>query len=229
MSNTNFESLNFQTKPTTVAMEEIKVVINPDLFIKGYAKAYVKELTRRNPVRMEAVGLTEGELNMYFEGLLELRVQSVTNSCPMWRQAKQLLVPSWIEFILTQVGEVVDIDRGLKITPIMTDADVKDEKAWMEQMLAVSSKLQAFLSDGVVMHKDALPRGTEGDVDTMSMAVINDYIMSMSKQAHPISSYAAAFLGLKIQEESSFKMLYRVRYDDVEYIRTMLLNENSIY
>lgn len=95
-------------------------------------------------------------------------------------------------------------------------------------MLDTSSRLRAFEVDGVSMHKDAFPRDKEGDQDMMTMAVIGDYVKSMSETPHPIQSYVSAFIGAKLEEEAAFKVLYRVRYDDVKFIRAMLLHEESL-
>lgn len=216
-------NFDFGTKPASVELEVVEVAIDSQLMLSDYAKAYVSEFQRRNPVRAETVGLTDDELFYYFEGLIALRVQSVRGECKVWREAKQLLIPSWIEFTLSQIGEVVDVDRGLKLVPVFQkDVDIS-------KMLATSDKLRAFLPDGISLHKDAFPRSREGDAETMAMAILGSYVQSQSKDSHPISSYVAAFLGFKLKEEAAFKMLYRVRYDDVQFIRAMLLREEAVY
>lgn len=218
-----FQNLNFGTTPTTSEFDEIHVQIDSNVMIGDYATAYYRELSRRNPARLEATGLTEEDLLEYFCGILAIRVQSLNGQCKVWRQAKQLNVPSWIQFVISQIGVIRDVDRGLVITPTF-EFDVNIEK-----MLTISSELGIFTSDGVVMHRDAFPRGMEGDVDVMSMALINGYIKSMSKLAHPIASYVSAFIGAKVVEEATFKMLYRIRYDDVRFIRDMLLHEEKVF
>lgn len=219
----SFASLNFGTKATTSSLETIVVSINSKMMLADYAKAYEVELFRRNPVRAKEVGVTEAELQKYFEGILAIRVASIGGDCKVWREAKALYIPSWIEFTISQIGEVIDVDRGLRFIP-QFNADVD-----MNAMLETSDKLRSFISDGVAMSKDAFPRSSTGDIDTMSMAIIGDYVSSQTKDAHPIASYIAAFLGFKLQEEVNFRALYRVRYDDVNFIRAMLLREGSIY
>lgn len=218
-----FANFNFGTKPTSASFELISVEINPKMMLNDYAKAYVQEFHRRNPARAEAVGLTEEELYDYFVGLIAIRIESVNGGCKAWREAKQLLIPSWIEFTLSQIGEVVDVDRGLRFIPTL------NHPVEIDKLLTVSDKLRAFIPDGVSLHKDAFPRGTEGDPETMSMAIIGQYVYSQSKDAHPIASYVASFLGFKLMEEATFKMLYRVRYDDISFIKSMLLREESVF
>lgn len=226
MKNNNgepFANLNFGTKPTSAALEEICVEIDPNMMLNDYAKAYVNEFHRRNPARAAAVNVTEQELQMYFTGLLLIRIETVNGNCKHWREAKQLLIPSWIEFTLSQIGEVVDVDRGLRILPTMQGHyDI-------EALLTVSEKLRYFTADGICLHRDAFPRDKAGDEETMTMAIIGQYVYSQSKDSHPIASYVASFLGFKLLEETTFKMLYRVRYDDIKFIRSMLLREESIF
>ena len=115
------------------------------------------------------------------------------------------------------------MDRGLRFIPTLK------HPVEIDKLLTVSDKLRAFIPDGVSLHKDAFPRGTEGDPETMSMAIVGQYVYSQSKDAHPIASYVASFLGFKLMEEATFKMLYRVRYDDITFIKSMLLREESVF
>lgn len=224
INNQSFQNLNFGTKPSTTGFDEIEVMIDPSTMIGDFAKAYEGEIFRRNPVRATQVGITSDELFTYFKGLISIRLESLSpQGCKSWRQAKQLYIPTWIEFVLSCLGIVTDIDMGLKIVPtgkIEYDIDV---------MLATSNKLQSFIPDGLGLHRDAFPRGTEGDQDMMSFALIDGMIKGMSRNQHPTMSYAAAFLGMKLKEEISFRMLYRVSYDDITFISTMLLHESTLF
>lgn len=218
-----FSNINFGTTPTTSEFDIIHVTIDPDVMLGDYAKAYAKELYRRNPARYEASGLDEIALYNYFVGLLVIRIQAINGECKVWRQAKQLNIPSWIQFVISQIGVIRDVDRGLVITPVL------EHPFDIDKMLETSDILRMFTADGVVMHRDAFPRAAEGDVDVMSMALINGYVKSMTKLAHPIASYVSAFIGAKVVEEATFKMLYRIRYDDVSFIREMLLHEEKVF
>lgn len=218
----NHFQLNYGTKPTTMSLETINVMVEPTTFVGDYAKAYCAELLRRNPDRFDASELDEEELNAYFLGLIGIRLDQIQGNCKVWRQAKELYIPSWIQFILSGIGIVTDYNRGLALSPkFKSDYDI-------DRMLNTSNKLRVFSSDGVSMHKDAFPRDVEGDPDMMGMAIINGYVQSMTEIPHPIQSYVAAFLGLRLEEEATYKMLYRVRYDDVNFIKQMLMHEEAI-
>lgn len=220
-SNNAFENLDWGTVPTSVKTEIIEVQIDPKLMVKDFAEAYAKELYRRNPLRAKEVNLTSAELYSYFTGILKTRVDSVNEECKYWRQAKQLLVPTWVQFVISRIGLVRDTQRGLIIKPVL------DVKVDIKQLLDVSNRLELFLEDGVALHKQAFPTVPEGDVDTMSMSLINDYVYGQSK-VPAVNSYIAAFLGFTLKRNTNFEILYRVRYDDVDFIRDMLINTKEL-
>lgn len=224
MNNEAFANLNFGTIPTTVKLDEVSINLDSSIILKQFAVAYAKDLARRQPVRAKEVNLTAEELYEYFQGLLKIRVDSIHGTCSVWRQAKALYMPCWIEFVLTQIGIVVDRERGLKLDPKF------EFTLDMEKMKETSERLSSFMTGegAVVLVKDAFPRKEEGDMETMSMAIIGDYVCSMAKTSHPIASYVAGFLGFTLEKETAFKMLYRVRYDDIEMLRELLIAEHSI-
>lgn len=217
-----FINLNYGTVPTTSGVDEIKVKIDYSIMLGDFAQAYEKELYRRNPKKAEIINLTADELGKYFKDIISLRVASVNGKIPEWRQAKELFIPTWIQFVISQIGQVVDTNRGLLITPVV------EQTYDISKMLDTSSRLRAFEVDGVSMHRDAFPRDNEGDKDTMSMVIIDDFVKSMYETPHPIQSYVSAFIGAKLEEEAAFKILYRIRYDDVSFIRQMLTHEESL-
>lgn len=221
MSIENFANMDFGTKVSTVALDEICVIIDPSAMLGDFAQAYVDELYRRNPTRATSIGMSKEEIEAYFTGLLAIRVESVNGVCKCWREAKQLYIPSWIEAVISKVGMVTDVERGIIFKPVLS---VTYD---LTEMLATSTKLQAFVADGVTMHKDAFPRSNDGDKDVMMMAIINGYVMSVAV-THPFASYIAAFLGLKLRQEEALSVLYRVRYDDFNFVKAMLLQEESI-
>lgn len=210
------------SKPTVVSHDVIHVIIDPTLIVSGYAKAICDEAERMNPLTFEKNPLSEAELDEYFRFLLYQRVCSVTGECPLWRKLKNLYIPTFLQFAIAMVGRVDLRDRGLTLVPQMEKPAFS-----FEQALDVSEKL-SYHSDVLAMVKDAMPRSEEGDIDTMSSALIAGYIVSLSPVEHPIATYCAAFLGFKIKEEQAMSVLYRVSYDDVEYIRQALLHSTEV-
>lgn len=237
-SQSQFENLNLNTVVTTSTYQNIEVQIDPDFMMKDYGKAVVKDLKRRNPERFRAIEeqIAEDELFREFEGelsfaslmeaycsdLAKIRVQSVNDECTVWREAKSLAIPPYIQFALSQIGTVRDLDAGRKYVPYV---DSPELTLSVKQLMAVTDYLRAFTSDGIVLLYDAFPRQKEGDKDAMSYAIIDGYVKGQQKTSNPAKSYVAAFLGMKLKQESDFKCLYSVQYDNAEYVKDRLIEE----
>lgn len=218
-----FMNLNFDTKPSTVKQETVYVTVNPEMF-NDYADAYVAEARRINPVAFEELHLTSDELRDYFLYLLICRLESLSpNGCPEWRKLKACYIPDFFQFVLSQIGVYIDQTHGLKFIPKY------DGQKPNINYLEISGKIEFYTRFGLAATKDSMPRGNDGDPDTMGFVILGDYVYGRNEIQAPLCSYVAAFLGLKLSEEATFKMLYRVRYDDVEFIKDMLINERSIY
>lgn len=217
-----FENLDFGTVISTGKLERIEVQIDPEMVVKDYSDAFVKELRRRNPQRFQAEEITADDMYTYSCGLLKIRVESVENNCPNWRRAKGLYIPAWIQFAISRIGESSDRKRGLQFVPVFNYSYDLD---WM---LAFSDSLAAYADDGVALFQDAFPRDREGNLDTMSLAVINDYVKGQS-QVQPVNSYIAAFLGFTLAKDTAFDVLYRVRYDDIDFIHDQLIHTKELF
>lgn len=220
-----FQGLDYGTRTSAVDTEEIRVVVQPEIILNGWAEAYARELARLNPIKYgtKATHVSGNELTAYFNTLLYFRIRQINDErIDCWRQLKSMAIPSWVEYMLTCVGIVYIRDYGLKIVPEMGET----KPLSMSEMLEISEKLRMYENDGLVLHIDAMPRSREGDADVMSYTIAGQFIMGM-KICQPLSSYMAAFLGLKIQEDK-FMNLYRVRYDDLEFIKDQITYDQSL-
>lgn len=227
----NFQNLDFGTKPSTVSLDRVTVDINADLMIGDFASALCKEAQRRNVLKFEQLKnvLTPENVENYLLGLLAIRVESLKGQSANWRTAKMLWIPAWIQFVLSQVGTVHDRNRGL----VMEIGELKHHGKLvtsysMDKLLQVSDALAAFVSDGMALVRDAMPRNEDGDQEVMTMALIDGYVCGQRVDSHPIAAYVAGFLAFKLQKEAEFKMLYRVRYEEEDFIRTYLLHGGDI-
>lgn len=212
------------TKPTSVPMEEISVIIDPQVLLEDFSKAFAAEAYRVNPLKAQQVELTAEEAFAYFKYLLLQRVKCVHLECKEWRRLKALYIPTFIQHCLTMVGKVILRDVGLTIMPVMLD----DDYISFEEALNISSKVGSFENDLQIV-LDGMPRPIDGDKDVMSSALIADYVRSLKPVEHVSSTYVAAFLGLKLREEVGFKALYRVQYDDLNFIASALITNKALY
>lgn len=222
---TGFMELDLGTsKPTPVTTETIDVIVDSEVMLGKYATAFIREAGRVHASLLDREGLTEEEVSNYCDFLLDQRVACVHDTVTNWRALKTLYIPSWIQFALSTIGRVVIRDRGLIINPIKPERS----KLTFDEAKTISDKIGAFIDDLQIV-QDAMPRDIDGDADVMTSALIAGYVTSMKPITHVVSSYMAAFLGLKLREEMSFRVLYRVQYDDLNFISQALCTDRRLY
>lgn len=211
-------------QPVATDFEEIVISINPSDFLEGYSRAFISEAQRLNPLMFEAHPLTEEEITSYSTYLISERINSVHHRCPNWKNLKLLWIPDWIQYVISLIGTFTNYEFGLKFIPVM-DESIKPIS--IQEAYEISKKLSLF-SNTLGMHRDAMPRGDEGDEDVMSCALISNRIRATKRLTHPESSYVAAFAGLTLRKEAALNILYRVSYDDINYIRNDFLSNRKI-
>jgi len=227
MSQNQFQNLNFGTGlPSPVKMETVEVELSAAEMMDDYCKAFINEANRKMPLTAALEGaLTLDELKQYCEYLLNERINCVYLNCKDWRKLKVLYIPSFIQYVLSCVGEVIVRDYGIKFMPTLAD---NPNRIKFEDAVKISDKISAY-KDSLQMIRDAMPRGVEGDLNVMSCAIIEGYIRSWRKVDHPSFTYVAAFLKAKLKNEIALKALYRIQYDDIDYIvAAMQANEEAI-
>lgn len=230
--NKNGSSVNQFTKldlgggsPVAANFDTIEVNINPELVSDQYAKGFVDECFRVAPVKAEKVNLTVQEMIDYVRFLLQRRIASVNYECSDFRRLGILAIPTFVQYVISTIGEVRLDDVGIIIKPKYNGPDVIS----LEKAIEISNKVRAFERDGLHIVFGAMPRSCEGDTDVMSCALIADRVVSMKEVAHPISTYAAAFANARIAKEAAFKVLYRTQYDDVDFIAHALPACGGVY
>lgn len=213
--------------PISVKLETIEVVVTAKDMVAEYARSFVKEANRLEPERNKQVCLTEDEMVAYAKYLLFKRVQAIHGECTDWNRLKTLFIPVFLQYALRMIGEVTKRDIGLKIVPVVDDsemADVIDFKTAVE----ISEKI-AFFERSLSLVQDAMPRGIDGDPNVMSTALVAGYVRSMIRVEHVADTYVSAFLGMKLREEMAFQVLYRIQYDDIDFIAAALTHNPRLY
>lgn len=231
MDNQNINGSQFEgmvlgtAKPIPVPVDIIEVEVSIDQMVTNYGKAFLKEAQRKNPLMVDRVDLTVKEITDYCDYLLCMRVKSVHNECPDFRKLKLLYIPAYVQYCLTMIGEVHLRDRGLKLMPVF---DQNKEVISFDEALQISEKIGLFVDDLCIV-QDAMPRETQGNVDVMSTALIAGYMRSLAPVKHVAATYAAAFMNMKLKQETAFAALYRVQYDDIGYIVAALSTQKGLY
>lgn len=213
-----------EVKEISIPMETIEVTISPSDMVASYARAFVSEAYRRNPLKAEQVNLTDDEVVRYATFLLEERIKCVNGTCTQWRQLKVLYIPSYLQYVLETVGIYTDRAYGLKLVPTM------EEKSDMtlEDAIQVSEKIGSFIDDLQIV-QDAMPRANVGHEGVMATALIAGYMRSYKRGVKPVDTYVAAFLKLQLVKEQSFGALYRIQYDDYAFIQAALTTVKGLF
>lgn len=222
---TTFSKLDLgSSKPTSIPQEIIHVTISEENLFGDYAKAFVAEAWRVNPLRAEQVALTESEVSSYVRYLVTQRVLCTKGECKEFRRLKALYIPVWIQYNLSMIGTVTLRSQGLKLVPEIQE----ESELTYNEALAISEKIGSF-EDDLQIVQDAMPRSPEGDVDVMSTAMIADYVRALKPVEHVSATYVTAFMGMKLREEMGMKVLYRVQYDDVAFIQSALTTQKGLF
>lgn len=221
----DFRDLDLGTgQPIATAMETINVEITADDMVADYADAFVTEAERVNPLLAQQVQLSREEMRAYAKFLLAQRVDYVAGGCREWRRLKALYIPVFLQYAMRMIGRVVIRAQGITLNPVMPD----DDTITLDEALVISDKVGAFESCLQVV-QDAMPRDTSGDESVMGTALIAGYVRAIRRVDHVADTYVSAFLGMKLQQEQAFAVLYRVQYDDIEFIRTALTARHELF
>lgn len=206
------EAAKLAAKHVPTDMRNINVNVSVSNGMKQFNHAFVEEARRKNPLMADSVGLTEEELENYENFLLKNRVDIVNMESKNFRQLKRLAMPCFVERALTDVGEVVLRDRALDIHPVF----VGEVKIDLSEAIAISNKIEAFYNDLAVV-EGAMPADPNGNVEVMTLALIEGWVMGMGDYNDPLVEYICYALGL-MMDETEFNSLYYMRYDDVKTI-----------
>lgn len=199
-----------------------------------FCKKFVNEAEFRNPNRFTQQSFTSEELVSYCEFLMDRRIKTVNGECKDWRELKVLVIPSYIQYVLSMVGTVIKRDFGLKLTPVLDRSmntnikGVTKDVMTLAEARVISEKLAYFERD-LSLVQDAMPRGVEGNDDVMSTALIGGYVRAFKKVEHISATYVCAFLDMKLKESLAINALYRYQYDDYNYIESAFASQRGLY
>ena len=204
-------------QPVPASRDTITITISSTEVLSDFAQAFVEEGYRKNPLLAEQVKLTAEELSAYNHYLLTKRVETIHQQCRDFRKLGVLYIPSWVQYLLAMIGIVYDDQLGLEFIPVMEEPSTMS----FEEAVTISNKVRAFNRD-LQMVNEAMPRGIYGESSVMQTLIIADYVRSIRQVTHISDTYVTAALGFKIQQDLGLTALYRLQYDDVSYIRSVI-------
>lgn len=224
-NNANFISMNLgDTTPRAVDFTTVEVLVDPQLLLGSYAKAFVMEANRVAPFIQERVNLSVDEVQQYCSYLITQRVKIINGDGESTRKLKTLYIPAFIQYILSSVGIVIDRIYGLKLIPVVENPSTLK----FSQAAEISERISMFIDKLQILY-DAMPYDESGDEEVMASVLIDDTIRSYKVLTHPAATYASAFLGSRLRKDEALKAIYRISYDDVGFISAALITQKGIY
>lgn len=206
--------------------EVIDVTIDPTIVMDEFSESYYDAIMSKNGDVLDRINLTKEDLKVYFRNLLFYRVALIAGKTQAkdWDLVSDLWIPSVIQYVLTCIGRVEDLEKGLIFQPKC------DEKYDIAKMQEVSAKLKHLVNLGYALVNEAMPRSKHGDKDVMQCAILNDLLIVATRRVdHPSAAYVAATLGLKVEQTVIDSLLYRVHYDSISKIKNALLSEPGLW
>lgn len=201
-------------EPTARDLVHIEVLISTESLLGDYARAFITECTRLNPLLAREVKLKPDVVLQYCQFLVQRRIAIVNETITDYHKVRQLLIPYWIENCLAQIGRVWIRELGYLLTPVYPHEEV----ITFEEARAISDQL-SFFEDKLEMARRVMPREREGSPDVMSLALLTAEVVGLrEKRSTPQAVVMSRFLGLKLLQESTFEILYRVNYGDLKTV-----------
>jgi len=183
--------------PVPAEYEVVEVKVN---LVSQVLHAYGSELYSNVEgvvmMRGGSVPFTEEELQSYLQQLVRLRVDYVNNQRVPYRPTDLIAVPAFVSVVLQNLGVVHHLELGLELRPVIDGG----KGAWSEEDLEVLKKV----SRGIIAmgnygleYAKGYDRNKEGSFDFMTMSVLNDTVMGITREAHPVNALLASALALE--------------------------------
>lgn len=216
----------YGTRVSTSDLEIVKVVMGGSM-ISNFSIQYACAMQLANPIRYASLDKVPERLHRYLMFLLQTRLDYVNNRRVPWRELKALFVPWWMAYCLTRIGKYLNRNYGFEVVPDY-EPDGADGKYDIQDAHLFSEVLASFKDDGFELVQNAFPSSYEGDPDVMSMVILSSYIHGMKDVTPSVAGYIAGFVDAHLVDETAFKALYRVRYDDLAFIGRMLTTDSKL-
>jgi hypothetical protein len=161
-------------------------------------RAYVAELASNVETTVGIMGgsieLTEEDLSKYVAMLVKLRIDYVNNRKIPYglRPTDHICVPSFVSLVLQSIGVVHHLELGLELRPVYID----DEEIDPDFIIMISRKIAALGSYGLEYAK-GYERSKDGSFEFMTMCVIDDKVMSFTRDKHPVFALLSSFLDVR--------------------------------
>ena len=196
--------------------DDVHVIITKDNIAAPYVRGFISEMYRMNPLYAKTISLTEQELLNYINYLIAERCEQVNGNYHVRNRNKMMWIPDFIQYVISMVGIVEIRDLGLRLIP-----EYEGEVISIAEAQTISDKI-SLTQDFMSVSRNAFPIDIEGDEEVMTTVLVSSSVRSMKVLSHPVNQLITAFLGMRLKQEALHGVLYRVQYDDLEYLTNVL-------
>lgn len=194
------------------------VVFKPSALLTTLATYENREMQRIMRFTGQSVILSPEEIHKYFSTILWLRTVQVRNQFSGRKEysfaLKNLNIPVRLYQIVSSLGEVCDLDFGLKFIPSM---EIDTESLLTpEELREYSDRIGWLIPEGYLVVETGLPSDTTGELGFMACLVTKDEKVFSYRKDHPVYGFIAAFFDSELVEKAftnDYRVFYGVRSD----------------
>lgn len=172
------------------------------------------------------------DLDQFLFLLLYFRVKYARREkIPFKIRGTKLAIPAFFSQLLTSVGEVVSDEFAVILRPQCDQIywrtnkdgqreDYSDDDLF-RMMVTLSRKFRPFFDASNIIYATELPISRDGNINLMSLQVVNNVVYSESTKPEPIFAIMTSILCSKMSETV---ILPRVSYGALNYLGTHVIH-----
>lgn len=174
-----------------IKYETVSVDLSTPMMVDVYVKSLFDECESVIEHQGGKLRFEKNQLGQYCSALLKMRVSRINRAqVPQWvRNKTSFVVPAFLSVLLSNIGIARDITLGIELIPTWKD------DFWISEddFSLVERELRAMAKFGFE-YADAMPRGTDGSWDLMTMQVVNGEVVNHDGKAHGVFALLGCFL-----------------------------------
>lgn len=214
------QDLNDQS--TAIDMIRVRVDLTPSDLFKDLSLAYANEIDRIARFERRDVSLSTELIEKYFHTLLYCHVANVNSNIKReyFGLKHRAVIPTPIYTLLSQIGEVVDRDFGLRFYPSF---EISSEYLLSpSEMEDIGVELLRMENLGLKLTTEGLPRPKDaGTLGFMGAQAYENEVRSYRHDNPVFGFYAAMFKSNGIEQALGLRAL-RVRYGYIDHYTSLV-------
>jgi hypothetical protein len=191
----DFAEKHITPAPADYEVIDVEVKLVTDV-LSSYGSELFNNIQGVIDMRGGNLPFSEDELQKYLSLLVRLRVAYVNNKRVPYRPTDLIAVPAFVSVVLQNLGVVHHLELGLELRPVINGDNCE---TWSEEDLRLMTKVSrgiTALGNYGLEYAKGYDRMKEGSFDFMTMSVLKDKVMGITREAHPVYALLASVLNL---------------------------------